>query len=97
MNGTYNVTLHTPIGVKNGTITFFNKNEMLNGSIRTMGNTSFFMNGKTHGNSFEFSGILNAGFFRISYTAKGTVIGDVLKAVASTKIGTFQINGTRTA
>lgn len=95
MNDTYSVTLQTPFGIQKGTVTFVDDNGMLSGSIRTMGNTSSFRNGKVNGNSFEFSGILNAGFFSISYTTKGSIDGDTLKAVALTNFGTFRINGTR--
>ncbi|HEX2926600.1 MAG TPA: hypothetical protein VHP38_10150 [Ruminiclostridium sp.] len=95
MNGTYSVALQTPFGAQKGTITFVDDKGMLSGSIRTMGSTNFFKNGKINGNSFEFSGILNAGFFNFRYTAKGTIEGDTLKAVALTDSGTFQINGIR--
>ncbi|MBW7573904.1 hypothetical protein [Caproiciproducens faecalis] len=97
MNGTYSVTLQTPFGIQKGTVTFVDNNGILSGSIRTMGNTSFFRNGKINGNSFEFSGILNAGFFNLRYSIKGTMEGDTLKAVALTSSGTFPINGTRVA
>ena len=95
MNDTYRVTLQTPFGTQKGIVTFVDDNGMLSGSIRTMGNTSSFRNGKINGNSFEFSGILNAGFFSIRYTTKGSIDGDTLKAVALTNSGTFRINGTR--
>lgn len=97
MNGTYNVSLHTPIGVQKGTVTLMEENGALRGSIRAMGSTSTFQNGKVSGNAFEFSGILNAGFFNFSYTAKGTIDGDTLNAVATTNTGAFQIIGTRQA
>lgn len=95
MNDTYRVTLQTPFGTQKGTVTFVDDNGILSGSIRAMGNTSFFKNGKISENAFEFSGILNAGFFNLRYTAKGTIEGDILKSVALTNSGTFQINGTR--
>ncbi len=97
MNGTYNITLHTPMGTQSGILTLTNHNGVLNGSIRTMGNTSAFKNGKVRGNSFEFSGILDVGFFKINYAAKGTVEGNTLKATATTNSGVFHINGTRVA
>ena len=97
MSGTYNVTLHTPMGGQKGTVTLVDDHGTLSGSIRAMGSTSFFRNGKALGNSFEFSGILSIGFFQLRYRAKGTVEGDIIKAVATTDSGTFQINGTRAA
>lgn len=95
MNGTFNVTLRTPIGPKNGIITFVDKGGILNGSIRTMGSTNLFENGKISDNLFEFSGILNAGFITFRYTAKGAIDGDTINAAATTNYGTFQIKGIR--
>ena len=95
MDSIFNVSLLTPIGLQKGTITFVEQNGGLSGSIRTMGSTNLFRNGKMNGHSFEFSGILNLGFFNPKYIAKGTIDGNTLKAVATTDFGTFQINGTR--
>lgn len=97
MNGTFNITLYTPFGPQSGVLMLIDENGILHGSIRAMGNSNYFRNGKSNGNSFEFSGILNAGFFNIRYSAKGTVDGDTLKAKVTTDSGIFQINGTRTA
>lgn len=97
MNGNYRVSLRTPIGVQNGMITFVNKEGSLSGSIRTMGNVSFFKNGKINGNRFEFSGSLNVGLLNLRYTAKGVVEGSNLQATAATSYGTFQIVGTKTS
>lgn len=93
MNGTYNVTLITPFGPQNGTVTFNDHNGVLSGSIRAMRGTSYFKDGKAQGNAFEFSGILNAGFFNIRYTANGTVVGNALNGSVKTNIGTFQMQG----
>ena len=95
MSGTYNVTLVTPFGPKRGNVVFTDDNGVLSGSIHAAGDTNNFRNGKANGNAFEFSGVLNAGFFRIQYTAKGTVEGNALEAVAATNLGTFQMYGTK--
>lgn len=97
MSGTYNVTLRTPMGPQRGVLTFIDENGVLHGSIRAMGNTSYFKNGKAVGNSFEFSGVLNTGFFNFRYTAKGTIVENTIKAIVTTNSGTFQIAGTRVA
>jgi len=97
MNGTFNITLYTPIGPQRGFLTLTDENGALRGSIRAMGNTNYYRSGKADGNSFEFSGILNAGFFNIRYSAKGTIDGDTLKAKVTTDSGIFQMDGTRTA
>ena len=95
MNGTFDITLYTPIGPQRGFLMLTDENGALRGSIHAMGNTNYFRNGKTDGNSFEFSGILNAGFFNIRYSAKGMIDGNTLKAKVTTDSGTFQLSGTR--
>lgn len=95
MNGTFNVTLQTPIGPQNGLLTLIDDNGALSGYIRAMGMTSPFKNGKVTGNAFEFSGILNTGFIRFRYVVKGTVDGDTIKGVAIANSRTFQLQGTR--
>lgn len=95
MNGNYRISMRTPIGLQNGVISFTGDGESVRGSIQTMGNTSYFQNGKANGNSFEFSGILTTGFLRLRYTAKGVVNGNKLKATVSTDYGIFQIFGTQ--
>lgn len=95
MNGSYKISMSTPIGPKNGTITFIDNNGSLSGYIRALGTENRFKDGKANGDSFEFSGTLKILFNRFEYTARGTVTGDTLKATANTKYGVMQINGTR--
>ncbi|EJF41600.1 hypothetical protein HMPREF1141_0992 [Clostridium sp. MSTE9] len=83
------------MGPQNGTLSFTDEGGAISGSIHTMGNTSYFKNGKSKGNSFEFSGILNTGLFRLKYTAKGVVNGNKLEVTATTDYGVFRIFGTQ--
>ena len=83
----------TPIGKKEGTIRLINNNGSLSGYIKAMGSISYFKNGIMTGNTFEFSGVLQAAFFQFKYHVKGEIEGNAFSAVASTSSGTFQING----
>ena len=96
MNGTFNISLKTPMGQKNGTLTLIDENGTFSGSLYALGKENPIRNGKSSGKNFEFEGTLRAGIMgKIDYTAQGTVIGDVLQATAKTKFGEMQINGTR--
>lgn len=97
MNGTFDVTLLTPIGPQRGVLKLTDKNGALRGSVHAMGYTNYFRNGKANGNSFALSGTLNASIFNIRYSAKGTIDGDSLKARVTTDSGIFQLSGTRKA
>lgn len=95
MNGTFKISLKTPMGIKNGAVTLVDKNGVLTGSLRALGNEIPICNGKSSGNTFEFDGVLKTGFGKIEYKVKGTIIGNVLEATAKTKYGLMQIKGTR--
>lgn len=95
MNGTFKISLKTAMGPKSGSITFVDKNGVLSGSLYALGNKIPIRNGKSDGDNFSFDGTLNTGFGKIEFTAKGTISGDVLQAIARTKYGVMQINGTR--
>lgn len=95
MSGNYRISMRTPMGPQNGMLSFTDEGGTISGSIHTMGNTSYFKNGKSKGSSFEFSGILNTGLFRLKYTAKGVVNGNKLEATATTDYGVFRIFGTQ--
>jgi hypothetical protein len=95
MNGTFKISMSTPMGMKSGTIKFVDDNGVLSGSIRAMGSENPFNNGKTSETTFEFTSTLDLFFSKIQYNAKGTITGDILQATAETKFGMMQINGTR--
>lgn len=94
INGTYRVTLSLPIGAKSGTISFADNGGTLSGTIRAMGSSSPFT-GHSSGNHFTIRGVLNAGFFRFSFTADGTADGQSLRGTARSNAGSFPINGTK--
>ena len=95
MNGTFKISLATPMGRKNGTISLAEEDGALVGSLRALGHENPIKNGKVSGNNFEFSGALKTGFGKIEYSAVGMINGDILTANAKTKYGIMKINGTR--
>ena len=97
MNGTFDITLDTPVGPQKGILKLTDENGALRGSVHAMGYTNYFRNGKASGNSFALSGTLNASIFNIRYSAKGTVDGNALKVNVTTDSGIFQLSGTRKA
>lgn len=95
MDGTYNVSISTPIGQQNGTINLVNKEGVLSGYIRALGNNNPIRNGKANLNSFEFEGTIKTVFSNIDFIASGTIVDDLLQATAKTRYGIIQIRGTR--
>jgi len=95
MNGTYSITMQTPMGLEKGTITFAQDGEALSGSLNILRGSNAFSGGHIEGNAFEFSGEIKKLITKIPYTAKGTIEGDHLTAVADTKYGKLSIEGNR--
>lgn len=93
MNGTYNITMQTPMGMEKGTITFTQDGDTLSGSLNILRGNNPFSGGKVEGNEFVFSGEIKKLITKIPYTAKGTLEGDLLTAVADTKYGKLAIKG----
>jgi len=95
MNGTYNITMQTPMGMEKGTITFTQDGDSLSGSLNILRGSNAFSGGKIEGNEFIFSGEIKKLITKIPYSAKGTLEGDHLTAVADTKYGKLAIEGNR--
>jgi hypothetical protein len=95
VNGTYNVSISTPMGMKSGKLILTEDSGELKGNLIALGKENPIMNGVVSGNNFEFAGILRTPFSRIQYTAKGTINGDILQATADTKFGIINISGNR--
>jgi hypothetical protein len=95
ISGNYSISLQLPDSIETGTLTLNESNGVVSGSIRSSSIKSSFQNGRSDGNKFEFSGILNKLLFKIRFTVRGEVKGDNLTAVAETKYGNFNIFGKR--
>ncbi len=95
MNGTFNISLNTPMGLKSGTIILIDNNGVLSGSLRALGKENPIVRGIANGNTFEIEGFVKTGFGKIEYSANGTIIKDILEANAKTKFGIMKISGTR--
>ncbi|WP_242953542.1 hypothetical protein [Clostridium merdae] len=95
VNASYRISMRTPIGLQNGILFIAEEGDSIRGSIRTMGNTSYFKNGKLRNNTFEFSGILNTGLMRLKYSAKGKITESKLDATVKTDYGVYSLAGMR--
>lgn len=92
MNGSYNITMITPLGPEKGTILLNADEEKLSGILKIMGNEKEFT-GTAKGNSFEFSSELKKLITKIPFSAKGTVNGDTMEANIDSKFGQMKIIG----
>lgn len=93
MTRVYSITMQTPMGIQNGTLTLINSGSILSGTLDGKGIHSNFNNGKIINNKFEFSGQLTKAFFNISYCASGILNSNSLIGSVKTKYGTFIVKG----
>ena len=95
LDGTYNVSLKTPIGPINGIITLITNGNNVQGIIETMGIKNNFNGTKISNDKCTFQGSFNTPMGNIAYNATCSVTGDNLELEASTSQGNIKISGTR--
>ena len=95
LDGTYKVSLNSPIGPINGNITLITNGNNVQGIIETMGMKNNFSGNKIANDKCKFTGNINTPMGRINYNAICTISGNNLQLDASTGYGNFQLVGTR--
>ena len=98
IDGIYNVTVKTPIGVNRGSLKLETTadGEAVKASLSLIGMGNLYSNGKLNGNEFTMQGNMRMFTFgHFAYNIKGQVEGRKLHAIAETTRGTFSIQGTR--
>lgn len=95
VDGTYAITIKTPMGLKKGELTLSGKDGVLTGKISALGKDNEITPGTYDNDQFAFSGELKTAVGKLAYELNGTVDGDTLSAVAKTKKGELILKGTR--
>lgn len=94
MNGTYSITIYTPIGPQQGSLSLHADDGTLTGTIRILGNQKAFR-GTADENRFTFSSVFQNPMVRLAFTARGLVKDGILDAVAETNFGPMKMKGKR--
>jgi len=95
VNGTYEIMMKTPMGVKKGQMIMNEDGEMLSGAFVIKGKENPFTGGKVSGDHFSFDGELMSSVGKLAYSCEGDVKGDEVSAKAVAKKGTLTISGKR--
>ncbi len=96
LEGTYTLSLNTPMGSIPCKINLWFENKMLNGCIDIMGTKNYLNGGKVEDNKCFFSGELNTPLGAINYKILGVAEQNKLNIFAETNKGNFQLQGCRT-
>ena len=95
LDGKYSISLSTPIGPINGTITLNCVGESVSGILETMGMKNNFQGKKIKDNQCQFKGNFNSPLGNIQYTADCIVNGNNIELIANTNKGNFKLQGKR--
>lgn len=93
VDGTYRLTLQTPIGTIPAKLMLVSQGESLSGSLEAMGHRQQFSGGKVQGDSCAFSTAVATQFGRISLQVQAKVQGSRLQATAHTSVGVIRAVG----
>jgi hypothetical protein len=96
IDGTYNITIDTPMGTRPGKLTLKTDAGSLSGSLSAEGNENAFKDGMVSGNNFTFSTQISTPMGQFTLGFKGTVNGDDISGqVQAGDFGSFPFKGNR--
>ena len=95
IDGKYKISMKTPMGVKDGFLTFKTAGNDLSGVLEILGKENPFEGGTVDGNNLKFSGTFQSIMGKTPYDGEGTIDGDAIQGVSHTKMGDMPLTGTR--
>lgn len=95
VDGTFEITVETPMGAQAGKLEFETEGNTLTGSMEGLMGTDPIQNGTVNGEEFEFMVEPKSPMGRLKVTVKGKVEGDELTGQATTPFGPAPITGKR--
>ncbi|MGL5149367.1 MAG: hypothetical protein ACRC7N_02190 [Clostridium sp.] len=93
MEGKYNITLNTPMGVEHGILDFVINDGNVQGSITGRNHVNKITSGQVKGNTISFMGEIKIAIMKIRYDASCRIENGEIKGFARTKYGEFQVSG----
>jgi hypothetical protein len=95
VEGTYKITVKTPLGPQEAAMTLCVEGSALSGAIENVKGRSDFSGGTVAGGEFRFSARIGTPIGRVHADIEGRVEGDRLSATARLPLGKAVIDGTR--
>lgn len=95
IDGTYNISVQTPMGSQKGTLTIKVEGNSFSGNLETASGSSDFSSGIINGNVLHWRAETKTpmGAFDVSY--KATIEGNTLSGEAATPFGSVPMEGTK--
>lgn len=95
VDGTYKLTINTPMGQQTPTLTLKEEGGGLSGTFAGQMGAQDFTGGTVDGNSFKFDMTMNAMGNEITLNIEGTVDGDSISGTMNTPMGGSDFSGNR--
>jgi hypothetical protein len=95
-DGTWKVTVNTPMGEQDATLSFKENGQELTGTLSNASGTVPIENGKVEGNSVSWKAHL-ASPFPMTLDCVGVIDGDTITGTVNTSFGASPFQGTRQA
>jgi hypothetical protein len=93
VEGTYEIQVHTPMGVQQGTLNLFIENGSLCGTIVNTKGTSKFNSGTISNNEVQFDTKIKTPMGRLKAKIIGIIENDMFIGSAKLPLGTAKIEG----
>lgn len=93
IEGTYEIQVHTPMGVQQGTLNLFIENESLCGTIMNTKGSSEFKGGTVVNNEVQFDTKIKTPMGRLKAKITGIIENDMFIGSAKLPLGTAKIEG----
>lgn len=95
ISGEYSVTVDTPIGQQEGSLTLKEENGSLSGTLTNSKGTFDFSDGTVDGNEVHFTTKIKTPMGRLKAKVSGKVDGDRFEGKAKLPLGSAEITGIR--
>ncbi|MBN2638398.1 MAG: hypothetical protein JXR65_04860 [Bacteroidales bacterium] len=93
VEGTYEIQVHTPMGVEQGTLELVLENGSLSGTITNKKGISEFTGGTVSGNEVTFNTKIKTPMGRLKASVAGVVEGNNFSGTAKLPLGSAKIEG----
>lgn len=95
VNGSYQVKLRTPLGVKKGELVLQSQGDVLTGRMIVMGKENEIGPGTVDGDAFRFEGTLKTAVGELAYVCSGSVRENELTGTVKTRKSDMPLSGAR--
>ena len=95
IEGTYQIKVHTPMGVEDGTLTLLVDGSSLSGKLENSKGITEFNEGTVEGSEVNFATKIKTPVGRMKAKVSGKIDKDNIAATAKLPLGTAQIEGKR--